>query len=364
MREIEDKDVERLSNIYDPESKDTFISVYINPSTDFRSFLRKRVGACRNILKKDEQLLDNFNKTMEVVSKLIEDIKGKRSLIIFASHIRNFLEVYSSPREVDNALIVDTSPYIKPAVKTLENYAEVGLILLDTNRAKLFTLCQEKLIPRKKLSEDILNRHKKGGWSQARFQRIRKEEIKSFMKEVVEACNKVFGSIDTVVLAGPGEGKNIFLKMAPRDLKSKITEVVDVDFDEKEKELLEILEKVRDEKEEKMKMFFIEKIEREILRDGLAVYGIREVLKGSMMGKLDTLIVEEDFKVGGWICERCQIVEVGRENRCPCCGNLVSEVDVVEEIMEFCERFNSKIVFVQKGTIEWMGRIAGLLRYK
>ncbi len=364
MREIQDKDIKRLANIYDPESKDTFVSVYINLNTNFRNFLNKRINACRNLLKKDSYLLENFNRAIEIIEESIENNRKQESLIIFASHVRDFFEIYYSSKDVENLLVVDTSPYIRPAIEILENYRKIGLILMNTNRVKMFVLYQEKLIPRKKLSEDILNRHKKGGWSQARFQRIRKEEIKSFMKEVIESCNSIFHNVDSIVLAGPGNGKKIFLDMAPSNLKEKIVDVVDLDFDEDEKELIRILNKIEEREEEAEEGILIEKIRKEILRDGLAVYGVKEVLNEVMKGKVDIIMVEKGLRIKGWICERCQAVGIGSKKLCPNCKEEVSEVDVIEEILEFCERFNTRIVFVEKSEAEDLGGIAGLLRYK
>jgi len=364
MREIQDKDIKRLANIYDPDSKDTFVSAYINPNTNFRNFLNKRINACRNLLKKDSYLLDNFNRTIEIIEESIENNRKQKSLIIFASHVRDFFEIYYSSKEVENLLVVDTSPYIRPAIEILGNYRKIGLILMNTNRVKMFVLYQEKLIPRKKLSEDILNRHKKGGWSQARFQRIRKEEIKSFMKEVIESCNSIFHDVDSIVLAGPGNGKKIFLDIVPTNMKEKIVDVVDLDFDEDEKELIRILNKIEERGEEAVEGILIEKIREEILRDGLAVYGVKEVLDEAMKGKVDIVVVEKGLRIKGWICERCQLVGTGSKKLCPNCKEEVSEVDVIEEILEFCERFNTKIVFVEKSEVEDLGGIAGLLRYK
>ncbi len=45
-------------------------------------------------------------------------------------------------------------------------------------------------------------------------------------------------------------------------------------------------------------------------------------------------------------------------------GEQVSEVDVIEEIVEFCERFDSKVIFLRNKELEEIGGIAGPLRYR
>ncbi len=65
------------------------------------------------------------------------------------------------------------------------------------------------------------------------------------------------------------------------------------------------------------------------------------------------------------ICEKCQAVDSGVKGRCPYCGSRTSEVDVIEEIIEFAERTGTKIEFVGDNLIlDEPGGVGGLLRFK
>ena len=44
--------IEELSEIYDEDSEDTFISLYANKKT-YRKFIDRRIRVCRSILKGD-----------------------------------------------------------------------------------------------------------------------------------------------------------------------------------------------------------------------------------------------------------------------------------------------------------------------
>ncbi len=49
-------------------------------------------------------------------------------------------------------------------------------------------------------------------------------------------------------------------------------------------------------------------------------------------------------------------VRVKRKDKCPSCGGKVSEVDVIEEIIEFAERTDTKIEFVDDNkTLQELG---------
>ena len=64
----------------------------------------------------------------------------------------------------------------------------------------------------------------------------------------------------------------------------------------------------------------IESMWKEILKDDLAVYGLEDTLKSVKNGQVELLIIEKDYKLRGWICENCQVVEEGTNNSCPYCG--------------------------------------------
>jgi peptide chain release factor subunit 1 len=118
------------------------------------------------------------------------------------------------------------------------------------------------------------------------------------------------------------------------------------------------------EKEKKESSLNVQSLKEEILKDGLAVYGIKETLTAAKNGQIELLIVEKDFKKPGWICEKCQTVEVGKKTSCPYCGKTASNVDIIEEIIEFAERTDADIEFSDDEVLKNIGHIGAILRYK
>ncbi|HEC82049.1 MAG TPA: hypothetical protein ENI42_06460, partial [Thermoplasmatales archaeon] len=103
----------------------------------------------------------------------------------------------------------------------------------------------------------------------------------------------------------------------------------------------------------------------EVLREGLAVYGVKETVAATRNGQISLLFILKDLRIKGWVCEHCQAVEPGEMKNCPYCGKSTSEVDVVEEIIEFAERTDAEIDFVEDDeTLRGLGGVGGLLRFK
>ena len=347
-----------LSEMYDEDSSDTYVTLYLKKDALDQKFLLRREKACRSLLKGDEKR--NFTDTMEAIREFLKK-NVSANIAIFASHKYNVLKTVSLPVEIDNSLIVDSSPYIRPLARIQDEWESFTLVLLSSNYAKIYSLSLGEIGYEKNLSKDIMNRHKKGGCSQARFQRLRKGAIHAFLTEVIEALEKIADK--RIVLAGPGTSKLQFRDMLPKYLAERIVDVIDISIDD-EKELLKESVRLISEWEEKKSREAVQQLKEEILKDGLVAYGAEETLQAVKNGQVELLIVEKDYKIKGWICENCQIVKEGSVKECPYCGGSVSEVDVIEEILEFAERTDADVEFTDDEEIADLGHIGAILRYK
>ena len=206
-----------------------------------------------------------------------------------------------------------------------------------------------------------MNKHKKGGMSQARFQRLRKGNIHTFLTEIVEALQKI--AQDNIILAGPGETKKHFRDMLPIMLQKGVIAEVNVDMDD-EYGLFNETHEIMKEKGKQEHHRLLELIQIEILKNGLAVYGLKNTLTAVKNGQVEALLVEKDVKQKGWICERCQLIEEGILSICPACGKKTSEVDIVEEIIKIAERTGAIVEFSQDESLKKIGPVVGLLRFK
>ncbi len=350
--------IRELSEIYDKNSQDAYITLYLKKDALDEKFLKRRERACRSFLKGDEQR--NFTDTMEEINDFLQKNRT-RNIAVFASHKNNFLKSISLPVKIDNLLVVDSSPYIRPLARIQDEWESFTLVLLSSNHAKIFSVSFGDVEQKKNLSKDIMNRHKKGGCSQARFQRLRKGAIHAFLTEVKESLEKTADK--RIVLAGPGQAKIQFQELLPKHLSERIVDVIDIDIDDEKQLFTESIRLISD-KEQQKSSDIVRQLKEEILKDGLAAYGVDETLQAVKNGQVELLIIEKDYKTRGWICEHCQMVKEGVKLTCPNCGASTSEVDVIEEILEFAQRTDAEIEFTDAEEIADLGHIGAILRFK
>jgi len=347
----------------DIDSNNTFISLYMN---DFdKKFIEKRSTACKSILKEDAHLYKNFEKTLDMIFDYVHK-REKHGIVIFASYANKFFRAYNVSVPVENLFVVDSSPYIKPIVELMDMYERYGLILINSHKAKMYVVYAGRVEYEKDISKTIMSKHKKGGWSQARFQRIRKGAINQFIKEAVEDAEKFFSKekIDKIIIAGPGEAKTWFKERLPSYLQGKVIGTIDENFYEAESKVISDAEDVVEKDEEKEREEVMETLKADILRNELAVYGIKETMDAVKNGQASMLLVTEGLRVAGWKCERCQVAGTGIKEKCPYCGHDTTDVDVVEEIVELAEKNDSRIEFFDNKMLQDIGGMAALLRYK
>ncbi len=349
--------IRELSKMYDADSRDTYITLYLNKDKNVK-FLERREKACKSLLSGEEQ--KNFTNTMEEIKEFLNKNAGD-TLAIFASRIHNFFKTVSLPTKVNNSLIVDSSPYIRPLARIQDEWESFTLILLNSHYAKIFSVSLGSVDREKNLSSNIMNKHRKGGMSQARFQRLRKGAIHTFFSEVEEALEKIADK--QIVLAGPGQAKLQFQDMLSKHLAERIVEVIDIDIND-EQQLLKESARLISKREEQKSHDAVQQLKSEILKDGLAAYGLDDTLQAVKNGQVELLIVEKDYKLKGCLCEHCQIVRAGHVKDCPMCGRPTSEVDVIEEIIEFAERTDADIEFTDDEEISNLGHVGAILRFK
>lgn len=349
--------IRELSEIYDRDSNDTYISIYLNKDAN-KKFIERRIKACESILQGEE--LKNFTNSMKDIKDVIKKNKGN-NIAIFTSHKHNFLKYLSLNVKIKNLLIVDSSPYLRPLARIHDEWESFTLLLVNSNYAKIFSISMGQVENTKKLSADIMNKHKKGGFSQARFNRLRKGAIHEFLSEVIEALQK--RADERIIIAGPGQAKLQLKSMLPKNLEDHLVETIDVNIDD-EKELLKESIHLVSEKEKQKSHEAVQHLKQEILKDGLATYGIEETMDAVKNGQVELLIIEKDCKLPGWICEHCQLVKQGTNETCPYCGKKTSKVDILEEILEFAERTDAEIEFTDDEEIAKLGHIGAILRFK
>lgn len=359
-------DLKTLSEVYD--EREIYLSIYVGDYDPSIRHIRKRLSTIMDAVegKVEENLIESVEMAKEYIYG--RPLPRERGRAIFVSAEESLLHVYPLAVEVEPMVVLDTSPFLLPLAKLRDDYEDYAVLYVDSSTAYLYMVRSDIVEKISHLKTYLKNRHKKGGMSQMRFNRLRRESIEHFFNKVVQDLKEELSGVDIrgILILGPGEAKKALYKELPGQLKEKVIDLLDTESDLKEEEIIRMGDERALEDEVKRSEASVEELKEAVLKGVPSAYGPEEVRDALLEGRVRKLVILKDLTIPGWICERCQWIEVRRRppKKCPRCGGPPSVVDVVEELYELAMRTGSEVEFVSEAPfLEGLGGLGALLRY-
>ena len=365
------------------------ISLYIpagRPIGDVMSVLRQEYSTATNI--KDRTTRHHVLEALTAVMQRLKLFKQTppHGLIIFAGYVAGDapgdekMEVHliEPPQRLRMWLYRCDSRFHTEILEDMIKVEDVyGLIVLDRSEAAFAVLRGKNLEVVEEITSGIPGKHRSGGQSARRFERIIEQLAHEFYKRIGEHANRIFLKIPElkgIIVGGPGYSKEEFVEgdYLHYTLKEKIIGVFDVGYSGESGiyELLvrakDLLKDVRYMKEKEVMNRFLYHLSRDT---GLAVYGEDEVRKALDMGALDKLLLSEDLEKYRikFKCIQCgyegetTVKSLDDVLRCPKCGGevqVIEEKTLIDEFVEKAKNSGAEVILVSSSTS------AGLLRFK
>jgi peptide chain release factor subunit 1 len=189
--------------------------------------------------------------------------------------------------------------HLEPLMEMLRAKGLYGLLVIDGKRATIATLRGSTLNTEKEVTSGIPGKHRAGGQSARRFERLREVEVKAYYKRVGEHVNGLFlqlPDLKGIIIGGPGPTKYDFAQgdYLQYALKERVLTTVDTSYtgDAGLKEVVEksidILREVRYIQERKAVQAFLYGLGHDT---GMVTYGEREVRRALLNGIVATLLI-------------------------------------------------------------------------
>jgi peptide chain release factor subunit 1 len=387
------------------------VTVYVPPRRpifDVISQLRNEAGTASNI-KSDltrNHVQDALSRTVEHL-KLFKDTP-ENGLVIFCGAIptgKGFgtekIELTSviPPKPVQISLYrCDDHFWTDHLKEMLKDEKVIGILAIDTSEAGIGILTGDRWAAIDSLTSGVAGKHRQGGQSARRFERLRDNELNEYYHRVADHAKAVFidqYNVKGLIVGGPGPTKDNFLKEEYLDyrLQNNILSILDTSYsgDEGVREIIDkaqkdgILTEFRVMEEKQLVKKFMAEVHS---GRGLGIYGIFDVLKALQSGVADLVIVTNeisyvklDFK-----CKSCKNIQERFVDRaaimstkqdvtskpCPSCGAMdfdVAEKDIVDYMQELSTMTGGRLEVISGQTEEGaqlnsLGKIGAILRYR
>ena len=379
------------------------VSVYVPPDrqiSDVAKHMKEELSQSANI--KSKQTKKNVQSAIEVIVQRLRLFPRppEKGLVLFVGMIpkggpgteKMETYVFEPPEPIQTYTYHCNSEFFLEPLQHMMDVKEIyGLAVIDRKEATIATLKGKRVDILKHLTSGVPGKHKAGGQSQRRFDRLIDLAAHEFKKRIGDHMNDAFLGIEDfkgIILGGPGHTKEEFYKgeYLQYELKNKVIATVDTSYTgefgirEVIDKSMDLLEEIDVMKEKQLVQKFLKEL---IDEHGLASYGEEEVRKNLQMGAVDTLIISEDLVQTrkSMKCLNCgrnvkityKDPNADEELICEKCGDRMKVVDtrdLVDDFVEMAEEVGSDVEIISTETEEGVqlfkafGGIAAILRYK
>lgn len=408
MSEVSSKELyefkKTLKELSDKKGKGTeLVSMYVPPDkqlSDIAKQMRDELGQSANI--KSKQTRKNVQSAIEVIMQRIRMFKKppEKGLVLFVGMIpkggpgteKMETVVFEPPEPIQTYwYICDNTFFLEPLEDMIASKEVYGLAVIDRKEATIATLKGKRIDIISHLTSGVPGKHKAGGQSQRRFDRVIELAAHEFLKRIGSHMNDSFLDIKDdlkgVILGGPGHTKEDFYNgdYMQYEIKDKVITTVDTSYTG-EFGIREVIDKssnVLEELDVMKEKQLVQKFLKELIDEqGLSSYGEKEVRNNLQIGAVDTLLLSEDLKskritlecpVCGYKMQVTQKENTKLEDvACNSCNEkmkIIKEEDLIEDFVQRAEDLGSNVEIISTETEEGMqlfrafGGVAAILRY-
>ena len=268
-----------------------------------------------------------------------------------------------------------------------------GLFVIDRAEAAYGIASGKRIHVQEHLVSNIMGKHRQGGQSAQRFERLIEEAAHNFFKRATEhACDywlPLLDNIQAVIIGGPGATKDFVVKNEyfHHEITKKIAKTTfDVGYSNESgvRELVDnagtLMGEIELDAERQLMNRFLEEL---IKTQPKATYGEMMIKKSLDMGAVDTLLVSEGMRKNSvtlqckkcsnqWTASLSKTEDLPDCKKCEASGDSIIELEsisLIDELTILASKGNSSISFISIDTEEGaqllhgFGGLAAILRY-
>jgi peptide chain release factor subunit 1 len=277
------------------------ISLYLNLQPNergrdqFELFLRKemadRVGTYPASGPERESLARDAEKIRDYVGSVDPSVNG---LALFACGGADLFEAVTLAAPIDeHRLYISDQPHLYPLARLLEQYPRYAALLADTHSARIFVFAANAVERTEHIEGTKTKHHKRGGWSQARYQRHTENFHVHHIKEVVETLARIVRdeAIATVLVSGDDVVRPLLREHMPKEIAGRVIETESLDIRTPLHEVLATTLATLRERDAATDRERVDELIGAYRANGLARVGVDAVKAAFELGQVDELVI-------------------------------------------------------------------------
>src|SRR4051794_14935627 len=328
----------RLAELRPEDGK--VVSIYLNlDPTEFASGAARSTAINSLLDEAARAARDENSSVREDVDRVRElfkgfDFQGAHGVAVFACGTEDLLEVIKLPRTVENAVVIDDSPFVEPLAE-VQSASLYGVVLVNRQAARIFRGSRDRREEVARVDDKVHRRHDQGGWSQARYQRSVDKEAQDHLKK---SCDELLRRhnrrpFDALFVAAPEAVFKDFCEQLHPYLKDRIAGRIEVDVEHTTADDVgHAAEATIAGYERKLEKEMLDRVVQAIGAGGRGASGLEETLGALNEQRVEVLLLQDNFDAAGVCCPQCGWLGTPGNSGCPADGTETVERDDITDL--------------------------------
>jgi peptide subunit release factor 1 (eRF1) len=290
-----------------------------------------------------------------------------RGLAIFASG-ESLWETIPLPIPVSTRAFYGAKPYLRVLTDVRDRFGQYSVALVDRESVRVFSIAGGSAQLEAELVGEELKRHKQGGWAASRLQRhennLALQNLKQAVRVIQDYCQEAH--CKRLMLAGSTDVVSQIKDLLPNDLRGRLIGEFAADADASPSEILNRSLDIAAQADWAEEQELVALAITEAAKGGQGVTGLPDTLYELHQGRVHQLLVAEEYRAPGYVCDHCGYVAAQEFAVCPLCSHeKISETaDVVNlAIFKAAETGAAVNIVRENDKLVEAGGIAAVLRY-
>jgi len=339
---IRHKDIEQLQQL--SQAPGNTLTVYLdvdqtkpaNRKRGFETHLKDMLKQLMAQYPGDEELARTCSEVEDIIKRV--EPNGK-TLVLFRHRRLGFTFRHVLRLALPSAVYWTHGAVLRPLVEALDEYERYAVVLLDSQKARLFTVFLGELEEHKDFVAFAPPRPETPPAdkirSQSRLERHHDEVVASHVKNVAKELTRLVDEleVDRLVLGGNSELANALARALPKRLQGRLVEILPIPVNASHEEILQRTAEVQERLERVAELEVVRDLLREVRKGGKGVAALPAVLDAVNQKRVWKLVYVRGLALEGQECNQCNGLFTLAEEKCPHCGNTLHVVkDLVDRV--------------------------------
>jgi peptide chain release factor subunit 1 len=314
--------------------RQTVLSLYLNLDPERFATPRARESEADSLLDAAHREIETGKRPHQELMALRAALERAREILtgadrswaedahavaLFISEPLELEQLLRLPHPLQSTTVVADEPFIAPLTELLPPI-RVCVALVDERHARILEGSPEQLEAAARVRDDVPGRQDQGGWSQARYQRSREQDIEAHLRHVARVLQELLheSPYERLLVActetlWPRVREHLHPEVRARLHDERLAlDVADAGIEEVVAATDAVLEAERNAHVEAV----LAELREHVARNARAALGLEAVLLALVERRVQALLYDVGLPADGVLCTRCGWMGVGGE-RCP-----------------------------------------------